>query len=230
MPVFFVHDVNHGIVKPLDRKFRVREVNPAQDTTESQAVHSDETSDRTNFQSIYAKPESQEHQAEDHTPVSEQSQRAIQSYQDNTPHASKLSLGKVKDIMSQPIIQIFENQSLESAWLLMQEQEIHHLIILNDAEQYTGLLSEKDITPYLMRYAKNKQGMKSPESLALSFFCEKNLLSTHPETELYDLGITMMEYGLDAVAVSEGSEITGIITKSDIFKVILKHQTFEELA
>ncbi|MFT6907685.1 MAG: putative transcriptional regulator, partial [Oleiphilaceae bacterium] len=64
----------------------------------------------------------------------------------------------------------------------------------------------------------------------LKHFCDQNLLSTHPETELHDLGIAIMEYGLDAIAVSENSKIIGIVTKSDILKVILKHQKFEELA
>mgnify|MGYP000188648631 CR=1 FL=1 len=112
----------------------------------------------------------------------------------------------------------------------MQENSIHHLIILNSHYQYCGLLSEKDMVPYLMRFSKSPDDIKNPEELNLSFFCEHDLLSTHPETELYDLGIAMMEYGLDAVAVSDGGKIIGIITKSDIFKVILKHQTFEELA
>lgn len=228
MSVFFVHDVNHGIVKPLDRKFRVREINPVQDVTESQAVHSKETSDRNDFQSVYAKANPDEQQKPTQTP--ERSQKAIQSYQENTPQASKLSLGKVKDIMSQPIIQVFEDQNLDTAWQLMQEHDIHHLIILNDAYHYSGLLSEKDMIPYLMRYCKQPQAMQNPDSLTLAFFCDQDLLSTHPETELYDLGIAMMEYGLDAVAVSEGAKIIGIVTKSDILKVILKYQTFEELA
>tara|TARA_R110002072_G_scaffold47597_2_gene130736 strand:- start:3806 stop:4495 length:690 start_codon:yes stop_codon:yes gene_type:complete len=229
MSVFFVHDVNSGIVKPLDRKFRVREINPVQNMTESQAAHSKEMSDNTDFQSVYSKSSSQEQQSEKKTPT-EHSQKAIQSYQENIPHSPKLSLGKVREIMSQPVIQIFEDQTLDSAWTLMQEHEIHHLIVLNERYQYSGLLSEKIIIPYLMLFAKNQQDMKSPESLALSYFCDQNLLSTHPETELYDLGIAMMEYGLDAAAVSEGSKIIGIVTKSDIFKVILKHQTFETLA
>lgn len=228
MSVFFVHDVNHGIVKPLDRKFRVREINPVQAVTESQAVHSKETSDRNDFESVYAKANTDEQRKSSQTP--ERSQRAIESYQQNTPPTSKLSLGKVKDIMSQPIIQIFEDQKLDSAWQLMQEHDIHHLIILNDAYHYSGLLSEKDMIPYLMRYSKSPQSTQSPENLNVSFFCDQDLLSTHPETELYDLGIAMMEYGLDAVAVSEGAKIIGIVTKSDILKVILKYQTFQELA
>jgi CBS domain-containing protein len=228
MPVFFVHDVNHGIVKPLDRKFRVREINPVNEVAKSQAVHSKEDSNQSDFQSIY--PKSDDEQSNSEQKKSPDRSKAIKSYQENIPPPSKLSLGKVKDIMSSPVVKIFHDKTLASAWSLMLEHDIHHLIILNDEYQYCGLLSEKLITPYLMRYASNQQGKHGPNELLLKHFCDQNLLSTHPETELHDLGIAIMEYGLDAIAVSENSKIIGIVTKSDILKVILKHQKFEELA
>ena len=77
---------------------------------------------------------------------------------------------------------------------------------------------------------RNPEGLRSADAIPLSEFCTQHLLSTHPETELSDLGPAMLEYGLDAVAVSENGKITGIVTKSDLFKVILKFQNFETLA
>lgn len=228
MPVFFVHDVNHGIVKPLDRKFRVREISPAQEVTSSQAIHTKTGSELSDFQTIHSKTNNESNQEQKKAP--EAAQKAIQAYQENIPASPRLNLGKVKDIMSHPIIKIFQDQSLGSAWELMQEHTIHHLIILDDTNHYCGMLSEKLVLPYLMSYAQNPQGKLSPSELKLSHFCDQDLLSTHPETELHDLGVAMMEYGLDAVAVSENTKIIGIVTKSDIFKVILKQQTFEELA
>ena len=229
MPVFFVHDVNHGIVKPLDRKFRVREISPAEEVSSSQAIHEKTDSDLSDFQTIHSNTR-KEQGGQQQKKSSESTQKAIQAYQENIPASPRLNLGKVKDIMSQPIIKIFQDQSLESAWVIMQEHTIHHLIILDDAYHYCGMLSEKLILPYLMSYAQNQRGKLNPRELSLSHFCDQDLLSTHPETELHDLGVAMMEYGLDAVAVSENTKIIGIVTKSDIFKVILKQQTFEELA
>tara|TARA_R110001592_G_scaffold66617_4_gene204628 strand:+ start:5380 stop:6069 length:690 start_codon:yes stop_codon:yes gene_type:complete len=229
MPDFFVHDINPNIVKPLDRKFRVREINPAQEVSQSQAVHSKDHSSHTDAERISSKSDQEHHHSEQEA-APDRSAKAIKSYQENIPPSPKLNLGKVKDIMSQPLIKIFQDQTLEDAWNIMQEHEIHHLIILNDAYQYSGLLSEKLIIPYLMHYAGNPQGQYAPKELLLRHFCDQNLLSTHPETELHDLGVVMMEYGLDAIAVSENSHIIGIVTKSDILKVILRQQKLEELA
>jgi len=226
MPVFFVHDVNHGIVKPLDRKFRVREINPTQGVNATQAIHPKQESDPEDFKQHYAKlkhtPEERKEQPAEH-------QRAIQAYQEQAPE-NKLSLGRVKDIMSQPVIHTFQDQSLDAAWKQMQQHDIHHLVILNEQYHYCGLLSEKLITPYLMQLVVHPESLETPDEIKLTHFCKQNLLSTHPETEIADLGPAMLEYGLDAIAVSEHGQIVGIVTKSDVFKVILKHQNFEALA
>lgn len=234
MPVFFVHDVNHGIVTPLDRKFRVREINPVQEVNATPAIHPKQETNSEDFKHHYDQLKRQPASENDKkkTPgqsTNEHNQKAIQAYQDHAPQA-KLSLGRVKDIMSHPAISIFQDQNLDSAWQLMQQHEINHLVILNDQYQYTGLLSEKLITPYFMQALKRSDKLTSADAIPLSDFCKQDLLSTHPETELSDLGPAMLEYGLDAVAVSENGKIIGIVTKSDLFKVILKFQNFEALA
>lgn len=239
MPVFFVHDVGHGIITPLNRKFRVREINAPEEVSASRALHPKNESDPDDFKHLKYLPDNHDSSqgkndrlsAHNEQP-SEPSHKAIQAYQQHSPTNTKLSLGRVKDIMSRPVISILKDQSLDSAWKLMQKHSIHHLVILDAQYQYCGLLTEKLMTPLLMKLAFNpgtgKQ--KTPDDIALSVFCQKNLLSTHPETEIYDLGPAMLEYGLDAVAVSDQGKIVGLLTKSDIFKVILRHQGFEEQA
>jgi len=227
MPVFFVHDVNHGIVTPLDRKFRVREINPTQEVSATQAIHPKQETNSEDFKHHYDKrinaAEERNEQSAEHN------QKAIQAYQEQAP-TDKLSLGRVKDIMSQPVIHTFQDQSLDGAWKQMQQHDIHHLVILNEQYQYCGLLSEKLITPYLMQLVVHPESLETPDEIKLTHFCKQNLLSTHPETDIADLGPAMLEYGLDAIAVSEHGKIVGIITKSDVFKVILKHQNFETQA
>ena len=64
MPVFFVHDVNHGIVKPLDRKFRVREISPVDQVSKSKAVHSKDNSNQSDFETIYQKSDKRQSNSE----------------------------------------------------------------------------------------------------------------------------------------------------------------------
>ncbi len=225
MPVFFVHDVNHGIVTPLDRKFRIREINPTPEVNPGKAIHDKKDSNPDDFK---YPPQPPEHQKQREQSPGQQ-RKAINAYKDHN-QASPISLGKVKDIMSRPVIHGFQDQSLETAWKLMLQHEIRHLVVLNDQFQYCGLLSDKVITPFLMNLITQADLTQHPGEILLTQFCAGNLLSTHPETEISDLGSAMLEYGLDAIAVSENGRIIGIVTKSDIFKVILKHQTLEVTA
>jgi CBS domain-containing protein len=229
MPVFFVHDVNHGIVTPLDRKFRVREIGPAEEVNSTRAIHPKQETDPENFKHHYDKqrhPGQHMRTEEQNEQPAGQQQRAIQAYQEQTT-TPKLSLGRVKEIMSHPLISTFQDQNLQSAWHLMQQHEIDHLIIFNEAYHYCGLLSARKLAPYLIQLIQQPGQVKTAEQIPLTHFCQENLLSTHPETEVTALGPAMLEYGLDAVAVSDNGRIIGIVTKSDVFKVIIRQQRLE---
>lgn len=224
MPVFFVHDVNHGIVKPLDRKFRIREIDPVQEVTKSLAIHSKTITDLSDLPYVQSKHSF----ADDHSDQEvEASKKALRLYEENSSPNERLSLGKVKDIMSHPVITVFDDQSLSAAWRIMQSHNIHHLAILDSNYQYRGLLSDEQVTPCLLRHIEQPDKMPAPDKLLLTHFCYHDMLSTHPETELYDLGVAMMEYGLDAIAVSDQHKIIGLVTKTDVLKVLLKHQTLK---
>ena len=81
MPVFFVHDVNHGIVKPLDRKFRVREISPVQEASSTQAIHPKTDSHFSDFQTIHSNTNKEQSSQQQKQPF-ESTQKAIQAYQD----------------------------------------------------------------------------------------------------------------------------------------------------
>jgi len=216
MAVFFVHDVGRGIVTPLDRKFRVRDIPPTDELTEISATHAKTESDPKNYPDV--------NEQKNHSQGS--NQQAIESYQ-NTQSNNVMNLGKVKDIMSSPILTMKQDQNLAEAWHLMQKYEIHHLVIVNDDNAYSGMLSEKKIVPFLMANTKEPLEKNSPQNTPLRIFCHETLLSTHPETKISDLAPALLEYGLDSIAVSDNGAITGIVTFPDILKVILKSKAFD---
>jgi len=65
-----------------------------------------------------------------------------------------------------------------------------------------------------------------PGEIPLKVFCQDTMLSTHPDTLISDLARALLEYGLDSIAVTnneQGQEtLVGIVTYSDILKIILK--------
>lgn len=221
MSVFYVHDASRGIITPLDRKFHTRSIEPTEQLSNIQASHQD-------FSSLVSDnliP------GQSRPPVSQKHQQASQAYQANDssdeehPKDNGLNLGVVEDIMSSPVLSATTAQNLNEAWKLMQRYEIHHLAITDEQQDYCGLISEKSILPHLMISHAN-----GPENTKLSSFCQQSVLSTHPTTQVKDLAIVMLEYGLDGVAVTEQGKLKGIVTYSDILKVMLKQQSLHTQA
>ena len=210
MAVFFVHDVGKGIVTPLDRKFRLRGIEPTDELSEAQKIHPKTDTDIEDFKH-YSKKNDQ-HFAK---PPAIQ-QKAISAYQEVKPERSPL--GAVRNIMTSPVLSISKNTPLEEAWQIMQQHGIHHLVILDDERKYCGMLSEKKIVPFLMN---NNLTDRALLRSTLEPFCNESLLSTTPETQVEDLAPALLEYGLDAIAVSENHIIVGIVTYPDILKTIL---------
>lgn len=217
MAVFFVHDVRTGLVTPLDRKFRVRDIPPADELTEIQKVHSKAETDPEDFKDHRQK--SKQKPAE----PSASQQKAISAYQEVKPARSPL--GRVKNIMSSPVLSISKDKTLEDAWRIMQKYEIHHLVILDEEQKYCGMLSDKKIVPFLMSPQGGK--LEETQKSSLNAFCHESLLSTHPETQVEDLAPALLEYGLDAIAVFENQQIVGIVTHPDILKTILLKESLE---
>ena len=199
MPVFFIHDVRQGYVTPLDRRFRVHDVSAGTELNEEKTVHQ--------------QPNSNQHQ---------DAQQTAHQFQKNI--TDKYSgLGQVKSIMTSPVLSIQKEKSLSDAWMIMQLQVIHHLAVIDENNAYCGMLSEKIILPFTMARPD-----LHPDDISLSIFCQQTMLSTHPDTLISDLARAMLEYGLDSIAVTNnesGSEkLVGIVTYSDILKIILKSQ------
>jgi len=215
MPLFYIHNAGQEPVKPLSRKFRVREISPTDELAKTQAIHPKE---ETDFSDVLADAKQEKHSVQQEHP---NQQQAAQAYR-NTQTENQLNLGQVKDIMSKPVLTIKKSQTLGEAWNMMQKYEIHHLAIVDADDALCGMLSEKIILPHLMRADTEIQ----TENISLAVFCTQPLLATSPETLIKDLVPALLEYGLDGIAVTENGFLSGIATYSDILKVVLKMQAF----
>jgi len=216
MPVFFVQDVASGIVTPLDKKFRIRDIQATEKLSETPAIHNKIQSDANEYPSQHSPASNEQREA---TPPLNQNAR--QSYQ-QAQAQNEPQLGKVKDIMSSPVLTIPLNSNLSEAWKILQKYEIHHLAIIDQQDRLCGLLSEKSIPNYLMN-----DKAQTPANTPLDVFCGQTVLSTGTETRVNELASALLENGLDGVPVTENGQLVGLVTRSDILKVMLKSRTFE---
>lgn len=195
MSVFFVHDATRGIITPLDRKYHVRDIPPASELQETGAIHQ-KVDDQSNYQQ----------------------RNAAQQYQSIEDETDK-ALGTVSQYMSQSVLSLPMSESLEAAWDLMRRHAIHHLAITNEQGLLAGLLTERAIVEHLIQHNKS-----SPIQIKLSAFCADNIISTLPSANLVDLAQGLLEMDLSGIPVTESGKVVGMITRSDLIKVLLANK------
>ncbi len=211
MPVFFVHDPARGIVTPLDRKFRLREINAPEATEEIGRIHR-----RT---------------GDERTPVPAQATRSSSSQQPSSTAEEKdqTETLQVKDIMSRPALCARRHHTLAQAWATMLKYEIHHLAIVDEDMKLCGLLSSNRLLHFLIE--RTNQGIVDAlNEVQLEIFCTETVLSTHPQVSLPDLASALLELGMDGVPVCERGELKGMVTFSDIIKTMLPKSSLSATA
>ena len=229
MSVFFVHEPSRGIVTPLSDKFRIRQILAPDELNEIQKTHQKVTSRPDDYAPLSdPEPNDSEPNAPDNERPSEQeieSQIAANAYSETRDQPTDQSLQvQAWSIMSKPVISTSITTTLDESWRLMQHHGINHLVITNEQHQLAGLLSEKNILPYLME-------TESPiKDVSLEAFCHRTLLSATPDTDLYELAQVMLENRLDGIVIIENNALQGIITYSDIVKILLKSKQVEAFA
>ncbi|MDX1450960.1 MAG: CBS domain-containing protein [Oleiphilaceae bacterium] len=205
MAVFFVHDPAKGIVTPLDKRYFQRDIPPTSALTAAAPAH---------------RKVSNEDATDTYTSLGSKHRAAKQAYA-QTLRQSPLKLGKVRDVMSSPVITVSSEEHLSDAWALMQRHEIRHLAIIDPHGHLCGMLSEQVLLPDLMTRTLNPEADEA-NNPQLKTYCQYRLLSTSPDTELVELAEAMLEQGLDGMPVTEQGKLVGMVTDSDILKVILK--------
>lgn len=224
MSVFFVHEPSRGIVTPLSDKFRIRQILAPEELNEIQKTHRKITSNPENYPPI-SDNDQDTSDNEQHSGQESESQIAANAYSETRDQSSEQKLQvQAWSIMTKPVISTPITTTLQESWKLMQHHGINHLVITNEEHQLAGLLSEKNILPYLM------DNEVPTTEVTLDTFCHRTLLSATPDTDLYELAEVMLENRLDGIVIIENNALQGIITYSDIVKVLLKSKQVEAFA
>lgn len=125
-------------------------------------------------------------------------------------------------MMSNPITTTPETSIVEVADVL-KENHIHRLPVLDKKGKLVGVITEKDIlhaTPspvsslsvYEMPYMLSK--------LKVSDLMSKNVRTVSPDTTVEEAAKIMVEDDLSCLPVIESEELVGIVSKSDMFRVL----------
>ena len=117
------------------------------------------------------------------------------------------------------------DMSISEASAKMKAEKVHRLPVLDDDRHLVGVISEKDI---LLAAPSPASTLSTYEiNYLLSKLKVKNIMSRNPvtitrETTIEEAVRLMVENDLSCLPVMDNGYLSGIVSKSDLFKILLE--------
>ena len=118
-----------------------------------------------------------------------------------------------EDIMSSPVISVTPDTSLEKVATIMWSQGFSQLPVI-DNDDVLGTVFERDIVRVYLRYRSRALELKAKNIMSDPL----PIISAHTKLRIV---AKMLSGDTPALLVAKGSKITGIITRSDIARLLV---------
>ncbi len=135
-----------------------------------------------------------------------------------------------RDIMSSPVTCLPLTASLAQAWELVLNTRFRHIPIHSQAEMLVGILSDRDLSRGTVESAfAGIKGSAYLDRVTIEPYVSHPVLVAAPDTTLLALARVLLEERIGALpVVSQEKELLGMITRSDLLRVIVSHPHFEQ--
>jgi CBS domain-containing protein len=122
-----------------------------------------------------------------------------------------------REIMTKNLLTVDKDRNIEDAIRIMEKHHVSRLLT-TEKGRIIGILAESDITE---RLASGKERKLKVGHIHISSGMKKYLRVVYPEEDVKEVARQMIEYGISSLAVEEKEEIIGIITKTDLVRVLV---------
>jgi acetoin utilization protein AcuB len=119
---------------------------------------------------------------------------------------------RIRDIMTTPVETIAPTTSADDAWARMEQEKIHHLVVV-EGKRVVGVLSERDL-------GGAKLGPKHRAGKAVAELMSKAPVTTKPDATLRAAANLLRGYGIGCVPVVDGERLVGILTITDVLDLV----------
>ncbi len=210
--MFAVYGVGGSQASYIPGEFRIRKVSKVSKISDIETVgHESQPSDQQSSPSL----------SFSHARLYEQVQ--------NLSQATSSTL-MARDIMSSPVRTLPLTASLAQAWDLVRNRRFRHIPIYSQHGALVGILSDRDLSSGTVEAALT--GTKGAAALAeetIEKLVSQPVLVAAPDASLLAIGRVLLEERIGALpVVSQDKALLGIITRSDILRVIVSHPSFEQ--
>ncbi|MDY0287710.1 MAG: CBS domain-containing protein [Sphaerochaeta sp.] len=117
------------------------------------------------------------------------------------------------------------DMSISEASTLMKQEKVHRLPVLDKDKKLVGLLTEKDIlyaSPSPASSLSIHEMAYLLSKLTVKKLMSKNVVTINKDTTVEEAARMMVDQDLSCLPVLEGDKLIGIVSKSDMFKILLE--------
>ncbi len=122
---------------------------------------------------------------------------------------------KAKDIMTSPVISTKKNASTRDIAVQLVSGPFSGMPVTDDEGRVIGVITEHDLLN------KVREGKKFLQ-LTAGDVMQKNPITVDVNTPLSDVLDIMIENGILRIPITEGLRLVGVISRSDILRIMLK--------
>ncbi|MGP1418648.1 MAG: CBS domain-containing protein [Sphaerochaetaceae bacterium] len=131
----------------------------------------------------------------------------------------------IESRMTRNPVAVGPDVTVEEAAKIMKQEKVHRLPVLDKDKRLVGVISEKDILRALPSPVSSLSAYEMP--YLLSKLTVKKLMSKDPitiskDTIVEDAARLMVDQDLSCLPVMDGDKLVGIVSKSDLFKMLLE--------
>ncbi|HAF86614.1 MAG TPA: hypothetical protein DCG32_09710 [Sphaerochaeta sp.] len=117
------------------------------------------------------------------------------------------------------------DMSISEASTLMKQEKVHRLPVLDKDKKLVGLITEKDIlyaSPSPASSLSIHEMAYLLSKLTVKKLMSKNVVTITKDTTVEEAARMMVDQDLSCLPVLEGDKLIGIVSKSDMFKILLE--------
>ena len=129
----------------------------------------------------------------------------------------------VREIMSSPVVTVENQASLEEAAAIMNLNGFRRLPVVDNAGKLVGILTEGDArAPLMAQAAENPYDPDADNWLAVDEAMTREVITVTPNTLVVDVVELLLENKIGGVPVVENGELVGMVTESDVFRLLIR--------
>jgi acetoin utilization protein AcuB len=132
--------------------------------------------------------------------------------------------------MSSPVVTLPVTASLSQAWEMVHSKRFRHIPVLGADDSVAGILSDRDLFRGTMEsvLSGTTWSTKQVESPIRNLVSHPVLVAS-PDAELRAIARVLLEERIGALPiVSEAGGLVGMVTRSDILRVLVAHPDFDQ--